>query len=233
MNYSVIRFKERKLTMKFCHEYKHKISKQDFLTIQQNLSTVAQLDQHAINDTYMIRSLYFDNIYDKAFREKIDGVNCPERFQIRYYNRDTFIINLEKKSKINGLCNKETAPLSAKQTHQIICGNLDWMLESKYSLVIELYSIIKSQGLQPATIVDCTRISYVYGSGNIRVTLDYDLRTGLRGLDFLNPYSVTIPVKNDPIILDIKWDEFLPDTIKHACELPGRHTVTFSKYEMC
>ena len=85
--------------MKFRHEWKHEIDYLDFLTIKQNMSAVASLDPHAVEGTYMIRSLYFDNLYDKALREKIDGVNMREKFRIRFYNNNPSIIHLEKKSK--------------------------------------------------------------------------------------------------------------------------------------
>ncbi len=219
--------------MKFRHEWKHEINYLDFLTIKQNLSAVASLDSHAVDGTYMIRSLYFDNLYDKALREKIDGINCREKFRIRYYNGDRSIIHLEKKSKINGLCNKVSAPLSAEEAQKIVDGNLEWMKKSNYPLIKELYAKMYSQGMRPAVIVDYTRIPYVYGPGNVRVTLDYDIRTGLRCVDFLNPNALTIPAGEQNIILEVKWDEFLPDTIRHACELHNRMSGAFSKYAAC
>jgi len=219
--------------MKFRHEWKHEINYLDFLAIKQNLSAVASLDSHAVNGSYMIRSLYFDNLYDKALREKIDGINGREKFRIRYYNKDSSIIHLEKKSKINGLCNKLSAPLTAEEAQKIVDGNLEWMKRSKYSLIVELYAKMYSQGMRPMTIVDYTRIPYIYGPGNVRVTLDYDIRTGLRCVDFLNPDAVTIPAGEEKIILEVKWDEFLPDNIRYACELHNRMSGAFSKYGAC
>ncbi len=219
--------------MKFRHEQKHEINYLDFIVIRQKMSAVATLDAHAVNGTYMIRSLYFDNLYDKALREKIDGVNCREKLRIRYYNGDPSIIHLEKKSKINGLCSKVSAPLTAEEAQKIVDGDLDWMISSQYPLILELYAKMHSQGIRPATIVDYTRIPYIYAPGNVRVTLDFDIRTGLRCVDFLNPGAVTIPAGDAPIILEVKWDEFLPDTIRHACELHSRQSGAFSKYAAC
>ncbi|MBR6924152.1 MAG: polyphosphate polymerase domain-containing protein [Oscillospiraceae bacterium] len=219
--------------MKFRHEWKHEINYSDFLAIKQNLSAVASIDSHARDGTYEIRSLYFDNIYDKALREKIDGINCREKFRIRYYNGDLSIINLEKKSKINGLCNKVSAPLLSFQAQSIVDGNTDWMINSDYPLIRELYAKMQSQLLRPQTIVDYTRIPFVYAPGNVRVTLDFNIRTGLRCVDFLNQDAVTLPAGDSPIILEVKWDEFLPENIRHACELHNRHSAAFSKYAAC
>ena len=84
--------------MKFRHEWKHEINLSDMIAIRQSLRAVAQADPHAVDGKYFIRSLYFDNLYDKALREKIDGVNLREKFRIRYYNADPSLIHLEKKS---------------------------------------------------------------------------------------------------------------------------------------
>ena len=219
--------------MDFRHEWKHEINYSDMVVLRQRLKAVMKPDENAVNGKYFIRSLYFDNISDKALREKIDGVNCREKFRIRYYNGDTSLIHLEKKSKINGLGNKQSANLSAEEAQKIVDGDFDWMIDCDRPLVQELYSKMKSQGLRPKTIVDYTREPFVFSAGNVRVTLDYDIRTGLYCTDFLNPDCITIPAGNAPIILEVKWDEFLPFVIRDIVQLESRHTAAFSKYAAC
>ena len=92
---------------------------------------------------------------------------------------------------------------------------------------------MRDQGLAPRTIVDYTREPYVYPAGNVRVTFDYDIRTGIHSTDFLNPDCVMIPAGDAPIILEVKWDAFLPDIIRDAVWVPGRHVTAFSKYAQC
>jgi len=219
--------------MHFRHEWKHEINACDSVIIQQRLNAVAKHDPHAAGGKYRIRSLYFDNIYDKALREKIDGVNCREKFRIRFYNDDTSFIHLEKKSKVNGLCSKESAPLTADEARRIADGDFSWMKESTEPLVQELYSKMNAQGIRAKTIVDYTRIPFVYGPGNVRVTLDYDIRTGGPAEDFLNPECTTLPAGDPCIILEVKWDAFLPDIIRDAVQLESRRVTAFSKYARC
>lgn len=219
--------------MDYRHEWKHEINVSDMIAIRQRLKAVAKPDIHAVDGKYFIRSLYFDNLADKALREKLDGVNMREKFRIRYYNGDTSLIHLEKKSKLNGLGSKESAALTAEEAQAIVDGRLDWMVNSGRPLVQELYAKMKSQGLRPKTIVDYTREPFVFGPGNVRVTLDYDIRTGLRCVDFLNTDCVTVPAPNAPIILEVKWDEFLPGIIRDAVQLTGRRSAAFSKYAAC
>ena len=219
--------------MKFRHELKQEISYIDMLALRQRLKAVMKNDSHATNGKYEIRSLYFDNLNDKALREKIDGVNIREKFRIRYYNGDTSLIKLEKKSKINGLCRKESANLTVEQTKAIINGDYKWMAESEEVLIRELYLKMKQEGLRPKTIVDYMREPFVFEPGNVRITLDYDIRTGLNSVDFLNDSCITIPVANNPIILEIKWDEYLPDIIKDIIQLNAGRIGAFSKYAAC
>lgn len=219
--------------MKYRHEWKHEINYADMLTLRTRLSAVMKRDEHAIGGVYQIRSLYFDNLSDKALREKIDGVNIREKFRIRYYNGDTSFIVLEKKSKINGLCAKNSCRLTKEEAQKIVDGNLGWMAESGRPLCTELYSKMLSQGLRPKTIVDYTRDPFVFAPGNVRVAIDYNIRTGAFRTDFLNPETLTLPAGDSPIILEVKWDEYLPDIIKDAVSLPGRRVTAFSKYEQC
>ena len=115
------------MDLQYRHEWKHEISRADLIAIRQRLRAVAESDPHAVDGKYFIRSLYFDNLYDKALREKIDGVNMREKFRIRYYNGDTSFIVLEKKSKVNGLGTKRSARLSAAEAQRIVDGDVDWM----------------------------------------------------------------------------------------------------------
>ncbi|MDC7287011.1 polyphosphate polymerase domain-containing protein [Blautia schinkii] len=219
--------------MDFRHEWKHEINASDMIAIRQRLRAVAKTDIYAINGKYEIRSLYFDTPSDKALRQKLDGVNHREKFRIRCYNNDLSVIHLEKKSKCSGLGNKEMASLSKEETQSILQGDYGWMMKSGRKLVEELYCKMLNQGLRPKTIVDYTREPFTYAPGNVRVTLDYNIRTGLGCIDFLNPDCITIPAGESPIILEVKWDEFLPSVIRDIVQLEGRRTSAFSKYAAC
>lgn len=205
----------------------------DKLVLGSRLSAVMQWDKNAVNGKYEIRSLYFDTPTDKALREKMDGVNFREKFRIRYYNNDTSFITLEKKSKINGLCSKESCRITKEETQKIVDGDIGWLIETDRKLCHELYSKMKSERLSPKTIVDYTREPFVFAPGNVRVTIDYNIRTGDFRTDFLNDDTITLPVGESPIILEVKWDEFLPDIIRDAVSIPSRHVTAFSKYEQC
>ena len=214
------------------HEIKHRISRMDMLCIRQRLEAVTERDAHAGDGRYLIRSLYFDTPDDRALREKINGVDVREKFRIRYYDDDLSFIRLEKKSKRHGLGTKDNAKLSADEAQRIADNDTEWMRESDSPLIRELFFKMKNTLLRPRTIVDYTREPFIYRPGNVRVTIDYNIRTGLSCTDFLNRNVPMVPVNDDPIILEVKWDEYLPSVIKTAVQTNVRECA-YSKYAEC
>ena len=219
--------------MVYRNEIKHVITQADKLAICANMRAVATLDSHAVqNGRYRIRSLYFDNPANMALREKMDGVSEREKFRLRYYDNNTGLIHLEKKVKKSGMGYKLSETVTAEEAQRIIDGDTAWMATSGRALLIELYSKMHSQGLRPRTIVDYVRTPFVYKPGNVRVTIDEDIRTGLNRTDFLNPDCPMIPAGDSVIILEVKWDEFLPDIIRKAVAVSNVRATAFSKYHM-
>ncbi len=219
--------------MCFRHELKHRLSYSDYLTLRSRLRAVMAQDGHAgESGEYKIRSLYFDNYNDKALRQKIDGVNEREKFRIRYYNFDPGYICLEKKYKACGLSEKTSAPLRRDEVERILAGDTAWMKDDARKLVRELAIKMEFELLRPKVIVDYIREPYVYSPGNVRVTIDRDIRTGLKCLDFFDPELVTVKTE-DTILLEIKYDEFLPELIFNMVQLKGRREEAFSKYAAC
>lgn len=220
--------------MVYRNEIKHEISAADKAAICASMRAVARLDPHAGPDgRYLIRSLYFDTPADKALREKLDGVSEREKFRIRFYNGDPSVMHLEKKVKRGGLGYKVSAPITAEEAQRIVDGDTNWMAVSGRGLIVELYAKMKSEGLRPKTIVDYTRTPFVYGPGNVRVTIDENIRTGLGCTDFLNPRCVTVPAGEPVILLEVKWDDYLPAVIRRAVAVKSRRGAAFSKYQTC
>lgn len=219
--------------MNYRNEVKHEISYSDMLCLRSRLRAVMQQDEHCIDGKYLIRSLYFDTPSDTALREKLDGVNMREKFRLRYYNCDTSLIHLEKKSKLNSLCSKQSVTVDEQLVRDIINGNLNMMLEHEDMLVAELYAKMSGSLLKPKAIVEYTREPFVFVPGNVRVTIDYDLRTSIGCDEFLSSDCKTIPIEPSPIILEVKWDEFLPTVIRDIVQLENRRSGAFSKYAAC
>ena len=131
-------------TAKLRHEWKHVISPSDKAQLIHRLSSFCSPDPHYGSRSYHIRSLYFDNVYDKALSERLNGLNYREKFRIRYYNFDDSYIVLEKKSKYGSLCGKQSVRLSRGDTEELLQGHIDFLLQKDEPLCHELYSKMRS-----------------------------------------------------------------------------------------
>lgn len=221
--------------LKLRHETKHDITYSEYLAIRSRLNAVAKIDKNALSDgNYQIRSLYFDNYNDKALREKIDGAYYREKFRIRYYNNDTTVIHLEKKTKIGGLGNKQAALLSKDEVLKLLNGNIEFLKQSNHPLLVEFYSKLRFQLLKPRVIVDYTREPYIYAPGNVRVTFDTNIKSGLYSRDF---FDCDLPKVNagtqQGILMEVKYDAFLPEIIRACIQVNERTQSAFSKYAAC
>ena len=93
------------------HELKYYITEGDYALLKRKLSLTMEQDAFAKKNggEYFIRSLYFDDRDDSAFREKLDGTDERDKFRIRIYNMRDDVIKLECKHKSNGYIKKQSA----------------------------------------------------------------------------------------------------------------------------
>jgi len=212
------------------HELKHYINAADYAQIRARLRAVAKPDEHAGEDGgYTIRSLYFDNYSDKAVIEKLSGQSRREKFRFRIYNGDTSFIRLERKSKANRLTYKESAAITAQQCEELLAGRYDCLKQPDIPLLMELYTKIHYQNLRPRSIVEYHREAHKFHAGNVRVTFDTRIRTSNSVIGFLKPSLTTIPAAS-AIIMEVKYDGFLPDIIRDVLKIGNRNQTEFSKY---
>ena len=219
--------------MVYRHEIKHQITQADAVAIRHNLSAVASIDPHAKKDgCYRIRSLYFDDLNNTALWEKLDGVNERRKFRIRYYNDDLSYIMLECKMKRDNVGCKLQERLTEEELRRILNRDTAWMVTSHRPLLTALYVEMKTRGLRPKCVVEYMRVPFVYDPGHVRVTIDWNIRTGPPG-QFMDPRGLTLPVEGNPMLLEVKWDEYLPGIIRRAAALRSRGSTAFSKYAAC
>ena len=220
--------------VRFRHELKQMINRGDDHILASRLRHIFRRDGNSGADgTYKVTSLYFDTPEDLALRQKTDGTDRREKFRLRYYGNDMSFIRLEKKIKINGLCAKYAARLTCGQAAMILEGDHGFLLRSGDPLMMEFYSKIRGQRLRPAAMVVYDREAFVFGPANVRVTLDRNIRAGYSPEAFLNE-GPSLPADDTGLtVLEIKYDEFLPDIVRMAVQVPGRKTQSYSKYAAC
>lgn len=187
-------------------------------------------DKHATDGRYTIRSLYFDDYHNKALFEKLDGTDPREKFRIRIYNRQDDYICLEKKVKKGELTQKLQTRLTRTQCDAILKGDIDWMWRQGDGLTAELYTRMR-EGLTPKTIVEYDRIPFIYAPGNVRVTIDRNIRSGVASTDLFADIPM-VPVS--PMdVLEVKFDAYLPDVVRMLTAGMESRKTSVSKYALC
>ena len=216
------------------HEFKHDINFGEYKVLRSRLRALLPHDENVnVQGEYHIRSLYFDTPTDRALREKIDGVDHRTKFRIRFYNGDASFMRLEKKSKHHGMCYKDSVALTPEDAQRIVNGDIAFLKARGEPLLMEFYSEMTGSLLRPCTIVDYIREPFCYGPGNVRITLDRDIRTGLGATDFLSMQVPMLPAGDTAYLLEVKYDAFLPQMIADVLQLGDRRASAFSKYAVC
>lgn len=227
---------------KYRNEIKYVCTEAQLQMIEHRIKQYCEKDAHAGPEgIYNIRSVYFDDIDNTCFYENEDGVNAREKFRIRIYNADTNYITLECKKKRNGKNHKDSCSLTKEQCEAILNGTFDWdMVKAREpergqpELLNKFYLKYSTRCMRAKVIVSYERTPYIYQAGNVRITFDRNIAGSSAVEDFLEPEVDLRPVM--PVghhVLEVKYDEFLPDFLKNAMQLGTLRHATYSKYYIC
>lgn len=220
---------------KFRHELKYVVSGAELAMLQNRIRHLLPVDSHAgPEERYTVRSLYFDDCFDRCYYENEDGTDPREKFRIRIYNHSTQRIQLECKRKERGKTLKTSCPLTVEQTRQLMAGVPLGQIGDQPPLLQKLTSQMLLRGLRPVVIVEYVRIPYIYRDGNVRITLDTNISAS-RDLDrFLEDRIALRPVMPDGRqLLEVKYDAFLPDFIYRNLQLDSLTQTAYSKFYIC
>ncbi len=214
-------------------ELKHEVTKMDCYLMRNKLKHFMKADPHAGNDgKYLIRSVYFDNFENKVMTQKKEGYYERDKFRVRLYDYKMDYLNLEKKSKRNNLTYKQKCRITPEEYEAMRRGDISWMENDSRRLIQDLFIQMNLYQLKPITVVDYEREVFIYEHGNVRVTFDSSIKTSIRNNDVLNPDLAMVETNPDIVILEVKYDEFIPDVIKYLLQLGDRRKGTYSKYQI-
>lgn len=220
--------------IKYRHELKYQCSEAQLSVIKNRLENIMSFDSHAGNGQYTIRSMYFDNYANRCYYENENGTDPREKFRIRIYNADSGRISLECKRKERDKTYKTACLISEKEYGELISGGSLQNLEDKPELLRKFTVLMKTQLFKPAVIVEYDRTPYVYRVGNVRVTLDMNIRSSNDFQSFFDGNIATRQIMpKGQQILEVKYDELLPDFIKEVLQIGDLQRTTFSKYYLC
>lgn len=217
--------------MEYRVENKYLVSDMDLSVLLNRLKHVVKQDVHQIGDSYEIRSIYFDDVWNRCMNENEAGIDQRQKFRIRIYDPLSDLIRLEIKEKIKGLTKKTSCSLSRMECQQLIAGEFPLRMDERRPLN-QLQILMRCCGMKPKVMIVYERTAFVYPSGNVRITFDRNI-CAVRNMDcFFDPsIAGAVPIMPKGMhILEVKFDECLPDAIARQLELGKLSQTAFSKY---
>ncbi|GMQ58664.1 polyphosphate polymerase domain-containing protein [Vallitalea sediminicola] len=213
------------------HELKYMMNELEDIVLVKRVEKVLKRDGNSNGKGYSITSLYFDNCYNQAYEQKMNGEAIRHKYRIRYYNDDLSYIKLEKKSKINQITKKVSVPLSVEEVEKIYERDLDFLLAKKKYLYHEFYKELKHGLLKPKVIVKYDREAFIHPVGDLRITFDRKIKTANMHTNILsdNQYFIDA-LEKGKTILEIKFNGVLPDFIRSLIQSGHIMQASSSKY---
>lgn len=220
---------------RYRHEFKYLCSYGELMMLKVRLQGLVSLDTHVgESGVYNIRSLYFDDIYDTCYRENEAGTDPREKFRIRIYDHSSERISLELKRKVRGKKQKLSCLLTEEQCRGLMEGEIPVLQENSPALLRKLCLLMQTRHMRPKVIVEYERVPYVYPHGNVRITMDENISASNRTDRFLERQIPLRPIlEAGQHILEVKYDEYLPDGIYRTIQSGNLRQTAFSKYYLC
>lgn len=215
------------------HELKYTVSPMDYKVLLRRIENVLQKDPHCPDEGYQITSLYFDDLFNRAYKEKIDGEAVRHKYRIRYYNENYDVIKLERKSKIHQMTTKESVPLTKEEVEWLLAGNYRFLLDKEDSLYRAFYLALKHGLYRPKVIVRYNRQAFIHPIGNLRITFDRGVRTSQSKTTlFDESISYVSAIEDQQVVVEVKFNHVLPDFIKDLIQMGHVMQGAASKYVM-
>lgn len=212
-------------------EKKYLIGQEDTYKLNNYLEKVLIQDNHNGTNGYIVRSLYFDTLYNKDFQEKEDGIEKRRKIRLRVYNSTDNFAFLELKQKQGNNQLKRSLKLPREDAIKIIKGNYSVLLNYKEDFAQECYTIMNMYCYRPKSIVQYNRKAFVAKENNIRVTFDTNIIATESSFDLFSENLNMYPVfSNYNTILEVKYNGFLLSYIKDMIKSIQKTEISVSKY---
>ena len=189
-------------------------------------------DAHQNGSCYQIRSLYFDDVADSCMDENESGIDKRNKYRIRIYDTPGETIHLEIKEKYRGLTKKTSCSLTMEEYEKIALGYHRSLPVCDRAPLNKLKVQMACNKMEPKVIISYERTAFVHPSGNVRITFDRNIMASRICEDFFEEHvSGHVPVLPTGMhVLEVKYDELLPDMIAKQLEIGKLRQTAFSKY---
>ncbi|MBQ7955155.1 MAG: polyphosphate polymerase domain-containing protein [Lachnospiraceae bacterium] len=229
-------FLDKDSKKKFRYEQKYILTAGQILHLKNRLEGICFSDNYVLdNNTYKIRSVYFDDYNSSSYKDNEMGVDPRSKFRIRIYNCSHEQIVLEQKMKVSGKIYKERAFVDREFCELLLHDRGEEITYPNENPLINRFLLAyHTRLLRPNIIVEYEREPYVYPDGDVRITFDRnisfsdDIEHFFEENLFMRPI---MPVGKE--LLEVKYTEFLPDFLHQGLDIKNLQRCTFSKYFLC
>jgi hypothetical protein len=214
------------------HEEKYIIDYRQYGILRQRAMELLTPDSHGDCGSYVITSLYYDDFYNHALDEKLDGLPEHSKFRIRTYDYSDKIIKLERKDKHGILTKKQAATVNL---HQVpLLDGVNTQLELFSGKAGELAAQIKSGDYRPVVAVRYCRDAFYFEGSDLRLTFDTRLEAiAPQGEALFSPEVTGLPVLDgNSVIMEIKYGKYIPSFVRKFTSVHSKQ-LSVSKYALC
>lgn len=218
------------------HELKYIINDHEYLWMRDRLAATMPLDRNADPATrgYFVRSLYYDDPMDSALWDKADGTKVRQKYRLRIYNHSDRRIQLERKAKVDYYTAKDSASIDREQCDRLLRGEFEAIYDPQSPLFKDFYARLRAGCYRPKVLVDYFREAYVLPVGNVRITFDRDIRSANYDVDLFSGRNGNVAVlEPHTLVMEVKYDEFLPPHIRMVLQGVVGQRMAVSKYVLC
>lgn len=214
-------------------EWKYYISLAEYYYLRDMLQNIMTPDPNmGERGEYYIRSLYFDSVDNIDHVSKMAGIKNRKKIRLRIYGTDTDKVKLEVKNRFNSYMLKESLTITRDAALEMIDGNFGVLDDYDRNVARKVKNIMSDNLYSPKVIVDYEREAFVYPEHNVRVTFDKNLRAAFSERLFDPELGMTPIIREPLMVLEVKYDQMLPEYIKNVISTARILNSSVSKYCM-
>lgn len=217
--------------MKYRIENKYIVSESELALLERRLMPIMAKDVHQTGKSYEIRSLYFDDFNNRCVDENEAGVDERRKYRIRIYSPDAATAKLEIKEKISNKTRKIVCPITRDEALQLMDGDCPAVPDDRAPLNLLRLSM-RCTFMKPKATIIYDRTAFVYPEGNVRITIDRNIKASRakEALFAQVPSGMISVLPTGMHVLEVKYDEFLPQFIARQIDTGKLCQTSFSKY---
>lgn len=212
------------------HEEKYLLGPAQAALLRGALDGLLRRDEHAAAGPYLIRSLYFDTPDDRDYTDKLLGVAERQKLRLRLYSTEAPTAKLEIKAKAGSYSHKLTATVDRAQAQALAAGEIPPQLLRGTPAARRAALLLRTEHRRPAALVDYQRTAWLLPVERVRITLDEQVRAAKSAALFDAGVPMVGLHSGGTVILEIKYDRYLPGYLRGVLSAAGGQRMSISKY---